>query len=867
MDIILTHTHSDFDAIGASVAASKLYPGAIPVVHAALDGMVREYVAVHKDVLGFKHIEELDLDQVTRVIVVDTQTPGRLGKGEALLERPGIEWIVYDHHPTVEGDMPPTPGRRELIGSATTLLVQELEKRGRSFTPLEATTMALGVYVDTGSLTFPSTTPADARAVAYLLEHGADVQIISQYSQSVLGEAQQALLQALIDVSEPALLRGYNVLVTGTVWPEHVDGIALIVHKLIDLMSLDVVVVVVELEGKRTQFIARSRVQDVNVRKLLEPYGGRGHAQASSAHQKKLPLATALADMQARLPGLLPPEPTAADLMSAPVRTIPDDTSVEEAQRLLFRYGHNAFVVVDEGAITGLVSRRDLDRSMHHGLGHVPVKGIMSHRIIAVGPEAPLSEIEKLMIEHDIGRLPVLHGDALVGIVTRTDLLRVLYAHREAHRRAVRLTVTRITQLLREVWPKPWLELVEAIGEVAGERPLYLIGGAVRDLLLGQPNLDVDLVVEGDAIALAREIGEAFPGTEVSVHEKFGTARLTFKDGRKVDVATARTEFYEYPAALPTVEYSSIKHDLSRRDFSVNAMAIRLNHGHFGELLDFFSSRQDLERRVLRVLHNLSFIEDPTRLLRAVRFEQQLGFKLDRQSEAFARYAMQTGAFDGLGGERNKVELRRIFSLDNPLPAARRLGELDAWRLIHPAIAPDDETWCHFRRARRLFHKLRTEAPMHRWLTYMTIVLRPLPLTEIEAVLRKLILPRDQAAQVLEALAAESAIGGRSLAAMPPVELYHLLKPYPLPVLAYLAVLLDDMADRRALVRYWTDLRTTKLSVSGDDLRALGLRPGPHYGEILGKVLDARLGGELDSPERERAMLEHLARKALEAPP
>lgn len=860
MDIILTHVHSDFDALASTIAAAKLYPGSVPILHKQVDSMVEDYVAVHKDALGLRGLDQIDPRQVQRVIVVDTQSRSRLGDLPAEYDRPEIEWVVYDHHPHAEGDFPPTPGHRELIGACSTLLVEALMTRDVTLSRLEATTIALGVYVDTGNLTFASTTPRDARAVAWLLEHGADVQIISQYNQAILGEEQKALLAALIEAAEPFSLRGHTTLLAGIRWPKNVEGIAIVTHKLIDLLSLDVAIVVVEMEGKRTQFVGRSRFADVDVRSLLEPFGARGHQQAASAHVKNMPLEAIMATLRQELPEQVPPEPTAADLMSAPVRTIGPDTSVAEASAALLRYGHNAFPVVEDGRLTGLVSRRDLDRAGHHGLGHVTIKGLMSRKVHTVAPETPVSEIERLMIEHGIGRLPVMHGDALVGLVTRTDVLRVLYAHREVRRHAVRLTITEVRHRLTEIWPKPWFELVQQVGELAGDRPVYLVGGAVRDLLLGKPNLDVDLVVDVDALPLAREVAAAFPGSELSVHEKFGTARLTLADGRKVDFATARTEYYEHPAALPTVDYSSIKQDLARRDFSVNAMAIRLNAPHFGELLDFFASRDELEKRTLRVLHNLSFIEDPTRLFRAVRFEQQLGFTLDDQSEQFARYAMATGRFDGIGGERNKVELRRILSLPNPLPAAKRLTDLDGWRVVDPGLSPGPDQWRAFVRARRLF-RLFSPGEAHRWLTYLTILLAELPLDRVEPALGRLNVAKHDQADVLDALraAAEFKVA-EPLGDLAPSALYHRLEELSVPVLVYLGVVAAHPADRRALIRYWQELRPVQLSVSGTDLRRLGLPPGPRYGQILSAVLDARLNGEVTTPDQEARLLEQLAR-------
>jgi tRNA nucleotidyltransferase (CCA-adding enzyme) len=840
------------------VAGAKAYPGALPVVQDQLDQEVQRFVALHKDALGLKHLAEIDLAAVTRVIVVDTQSPQRIGPVAEALDRPEVEWVVYDHHPHREGDLPPTPGRREAVGAATTLLVRELERRDVPLQPIEATAIALGIYSDTGNLTYPGTRPADAAAVAWLLARGAQLEVIAQFSQTELGPEQRALLEQLMASAAPELRQGLRVLVAGAAVPDYLEGVALAAHKLLGLVDVDVLVVVVEM-GKRTQFVARTRLPDLDLRPLLAAWDVRGHAQACSAHGKHLPLEEALREVHEGLAAVLPPEPVASDLMSAPVRTVAPEAPVTEVAELLRRYGHTALLVMAGDRLEGVISRRDIDRAAHHGLGQDRVAELMTREVVTVAPDAPRSQVEALMLEHDVGRLPVVHEGAVVGIVTRSDVLRVRYGSGMATHPQVSEWKRRLTSL----WPREWLELLEAVGEVAGDRPLYLVGGAVRDLLLERANLDVDLVVEGDAIALARRVGAALdaraPGVKITAHPSFGTAQVTLPDGRKLDFATARTEYYTHPAALPTVEFSSIKQDLARRDFSVNALALRVDPGHFGELLDFFGGRRDLETRQLRVLHNLSFVEDPTRLFRAVRFERQLGFRLAAESRAYAAHALASGRFDALGGERNKVELRRLLSLPDPLPGMLRLAELDAWRILHPAATVPAREVVRLRRTLAVTGL--ADVP-ERWLMYLALVLRPLPSEEAEAVGRKLNLGGAEVKLLGETLRhAARLVDAGEVLALAPADLVLALKTGPEVALAFLASQAASRAQRRVLARYWREWRPLKLAVSGEDLKKLGLPPGPGYARILRQVLEARLAGTIRSADEERALLTRLARE------
>lgn len=864
MDVVISHLRSDFDAIGATVAAAKAFPGAVPVVQETLDDAVQAFVALHKDALGLRHLNELDPAAVRRVIVVDTANPERLGPLGERIKAGEVETLVFDHHPVGEGDL---PARRVRVGAATTILVRKLEHDGVMVSAIEATAMALGIYADTGNLTYPSTRPDDARAVAWLLERGAELDVVSEYLQEALGPKQQAMLQALLPDAVPERIHGYAVLLAGTTAPDYVEGVAGVLHKLIELVNVDIAVLVVEM-GRRTQFVLRSRLPQLDLRPVLDEFEVRGHPQACSGHAKRLPLDEALSAVRARLDEVLPPEPVASDLMSAPVRTTMPDASVGEVRERLLRYGHGALVVVEGDAslpsghrLAGIVSRRDLDRAAHHGLGDAPVAEVMTREVITASPDAALSDLEALVLANDVGRIPIVRGEAVLGVVTRSDLLRVRGKGRD---QAVAPAVSEWARRLRELWPENWLTLLARVGELAGDRPLYLVGGAVRDLLLERRNLDVDLVVEGEAIAFAREVATALepemPGLQLTAHAPFGTARLALPDGRKLDFATARTEFYTHPAALPTVEFSSIKQDLARRDFSVNALALRVDPRHFGELLDFFGGREDLDQRELRVLHNLSFVEDPTRLLRAIRFEFQLGCRLAPESVAYARFAMASGTFDGLNGERIKQELRRLLLRDDPVPAMRRMAELDAWRMIHPGIQPDARTWSDLRSLRRVLRGASLDQDPLRWLTYLARMLRPLPIDDARDVLLKLHVAGSESRAVIDMLTqADRLLDAGEVLVLAPADLVLALKTGPEVALAFLATMAASRPQRRVLARYWREWRPVKLSVDGNDLKALGLPPGPRYAAILRKVLDARLAGTVRTPADERALLERLA--------
>ncbi len=839
MDLILTHTNTDFDGLGAMVAAKRLYPRALAAYAPQLNSNVKRFVRLHAESFGLQPLTEVDLGAVTRIILVDTQDLGRVGV--RLPE--GLDAVIWDHHPPFEA---PPHGEVRRIGAATSLLVHALMREGQTLTPPEATAMLLGIYADTGQLTYPSTTPEDLEAAAYLLRQGGQLDTVAEYLETVLSARQQDLFKALLDRAERHALPGSQALLAGLNWHDDAPELSMLTSKLIDLTGADVTAIAVQTpdgEGSRTQFVARSSIPGFDVRELLAPWSPRGHAGAASAHAPDLPVEEVLPVLRERLQKLVRQEPTARQLMSHPVRTLELEIRVKDAAEQLSRFGHSAMPVMHRGKPQGVISRRDLDRALAHGRGNASIQGMVARRVEAVSPDTPLSEIQARMVGKDIGRLLVLDGGMLVGIVTRSDVLRARYdleGPSNPHPLAGNLA-----SRLHAAWPRDWAELLDAIGNLAGETPTYLVGGAVRDLLLGQPNLDVDLVVEGDAIALARHFASRHGGT-IKTHDAFGTAHVDLPDGKRVEFATARIEHYPVAGGLPVVEPATLKQDLSRRDFTINALAMRIGSPEHGQLVDFFGGLDDLAHGRLTILHPLSFIEDPTRIVRAARFEQQLaGFRMDPQTEAFARHALSSSRFDGLSSARVKGELRRGFALQPAQGFALRLEDLDAWRMLDPKLHLRRREACAIARIDRM------DLPeASRWLLYLAVLLRPLDAASRERIVAAMHLSR-QDLQVLHAaweLDARPPVEGLGS----PAELAQRLESVPDLAVYYLLATLRSRPARARIADYQARLRHLGLErVNGEWLKAQGLPPGPRYAEILRHLLDRKRAGTLPGAEDE----------------
>ena len=392
----------------------------------------------------------------------------------------------------------------------------------------------------------------------------------------------------------------------------------------------------------------------------------------------------------------------------------------------------------------------------------------------------------------------------------------------------------------------------------------FLVGGLVRDLLLGRRNFDVDVVIEGDGIAFAVALSR-LAGARVTAHQRFGTAAVVFPDSFKLDVATARAESYECPAALPTVVPSSIKDDLSRRDFTINTLAIRLNQPQFGELIDLYGGRRDLRERTIRVLHNLSFVEDPTRVFRAIRFELRFGFRLHKETRALIKRAVKQELFHRLSGHRLLEELILLFSEAKPRKAVARLSELDLLQFIHtdlkwsPRLAVLLKTVEH---ALGWYRRRCRERTIDAWLVYFMALMEVVTEKAVGQTLKRLTVPERQAENIRAGRLASTGIL-RRLAKRPlprPSETYRALTGFSDETLLFLMAKIKSQTVKRQISAYLTTYRHVKPSLTGTDLKAMGLKPGPIYKKILGRLLEARLNREINAKALERELVKRMAK-------
>ncbi|MDA8433484.1 MAG: CBS domain-containing protein [Nitrospiraceae bacterium] len=859
MKVITSHINADFDALASMIAAKRLYPGAALVFPGSQERKVRDFIEVFHPA-EIVRIRDVDFASVSHLIIVDAKHPDRIGPLASLLQNKSVKVHVYDHHPFGEDDIRGEIEKTEEVGATATIFAELLKEKKLHPTPMEATILALGIYEETGSLLFPSTTQRDLQAVSYLLKRGANLNIVSSYIKLGLNREELELLNELVGSSAEVVVRGLRIVIAKASRDFYVGDAAHLAHRVMEMEEIDAVVLLLDMEGK-ILIVARSRAPELDVAELMREFGGGGHPAAASATIREASLEVVADRIRELLEEHIKTGKVASDIMTSPVITVRWDSSVKEAEDMMTRYGVNVLPVLKSGRFAGLISRETVEKALFHGFRKNRCIDFATPDAATVGRDTLIREVESVMIEQNQRFMPVIEKGMIVGAITRTDLLRVMYEEFLRKRHLGKEDVSEraptgrnLAIWLKERFPREVYRTLALAGEVAEKMgcSAYLVGGSVRDLLLGQANLDIDLVIEGDGIQFARELGGRLKA-KVRAHHRFGTANVR-TEGLKLDVATARTEYYESPAALPKVEMSSIKKDLYRRDFTINTLAIALNVRKFGQLIDFFGGQRDLREKTIRVLHNLSFVEDPTRAFRAVRFAERFGFKLSRHTENLIKSAIQMDLFGRLSGARLYDELALAFQETNPVRTLKRLSSYGLLAVIQKDLVFDEKletALSSMYETLAWYDLLYLGEKVDRGLLYLSALLSGLDESQRSEALERLSPPLKTKELILGILPASADIV-RKLPLQDPAALYHLLSGRRIEMVLFPMALAKDERKKKQISQFLVELRKAKPLLRGGDLKELGVPEGPLFSRIFRELLDERLRGKISTEEDER---------------
>uniref|UniRef100_A0A7C4CDH2 CBS domain-containing protein n=1 Tax=Fervidobacterium thailandense TaxID=1008305 RepID=A0A7C4CDH2_9BACT len=859
MKVITTHINPDFDGFASCVGIKKLYPDFEIILSGSPVQNLKEFLRLYEEEFPYRtdsELKELN-EEIEEVVIVDTNSLERISELLKLKITESTKITIIDHHPDIR---PPEnnecPSATKIVrttGAATSIVVSLLREKGVRITKSEATLLAIAIYEDTGSLLFSSTTIEDVLAVTYLLENGANLETVAEYVRYDLTIDQKKILNDLLQNVTTHNVNGYIVTIAYAETEKFIGGLAAITAKFWYTYNAETLIVVVRM-GKKVVIAGRTKSSDINLAGLMAEFGGGGHRQAASATLNLAAVDEVIHKILRLLPKHINTAIRARDIMSSPVRTVLASETIEEVNKIMETTGHGGLPVVEGNKLVGIVTKKSVDKAIHHGLGKRPVKSIMSSKLITARVDTPVSQIKKMMVENDIGRIPILdENNILVGIVTRSDVMRAMTGNVIPNVQNVthEPVFENLLDLMKNRLPSRLMNLLRLLGTYGTElrMSVYVVGGFVRDLLLNIPNYDVDIVVEGTeekaGIEFAKYVGKELNATVVP-YEKFLTASIIFRDGYKIDIATARTEYYESPGDLPQVDISTIKKDLYRRDFTINAMAIKLNPQEFGTLYDFFSCRKDLENGIIRVLHNLSFVEDPTRMIRAIRFEQRYNFRMEERTLELLKKNLEENYLERVSGARIRQEIEKILEEKEPIKAFRRMAELGVLKRVFPKTY---YTSLMDEKLSRLFKHLpqfkeRFES-VNDFYAVSTILLEYYDKDTLEEMRKKYGYPKRfiESLKMTEnlILPLKSMVEERLHFS----EIYKVLGKSTPYVYIHLSAYLED-SGVEYLLKYINALNTTKLeTVTGRYLvEAYGLKQGP----MLNRILEELYSLKLDNP-------------------
>ena len=735
MDIIITHEQADFDAAGSVLAAWLLDPSRMPVLPKKRNRNLAAFLDDYKTRLPFFTWKTLPKGSIRRIYIIDTQNI-------AVHERmTGVkDIVVWDHHPHRHI----FPDREENIydptGACTTFLVEQLmQKPGLHPGRIFSTLMLMGIYEDTGSLSYGSTTPRDIRAAAWLVEQGGDLDLMRRYVLQPMTDHQQQGCELLLQNLEYYEIREKQIIIAAADIREISDEFSAVAHHLRDMLNPDGLILLLAVKTG-IRMICRSTTDDIDFGAMMRAMNGGGHARAAS--------------------GLIPVE---------------------------YMETENTADILRDARETVLKALPNYIKS--------PLPNLAEKMKAGMDPEH--------------------------------------------------------------------LELIHRAAEIAEQlrMPVYIVGGVVRDLLLDHPVMDFDIVVEGDATALGKEIAGRFGGRLVT-HPQFFTAKWELPNGTSLDLISARSETYEHPAALPTVAMSDMEADLKRRDFTLNTLAIRLDGDHYGELLDICGGLQDLEHHLIRTLHERSFIDDPTRIFRAVRFEQRFEFEIE--GETLKQLRQQLDGITSLTGQRIWHELRLYCDEPYPENDFSRICELGIAAQIHPKLRWNEameEELVLFRGTKREYFwnelpedaliKTEEEGPLWLWLSTC-------PQQTISELGERLLLP-GKTLHIIEGLHRLRKEFPRISFGSPSEITFFLEKEGAESLYCYWLICPESEKTLiEKFIRKWKGIHPLS---TGKDLIRMGMEPGPRMHELLNELRAVCLDMDLQ-PEEEAEWLKHFIDEA-----
>ncbi len=787
------------------------------------------------------------------------------------------EIVTYGH----EEPRLPAPSRHvhPRSFSLTAHFAAELARRKVSLSREDALLLAAAVWERTGGGLVSRTTDLDWQAMDWLFRRPLSLLKIGNLVRPGWREGQRGLLNDLLRHMEDLEIRDWPMTLALVRSSGHVQEVDPIMDALWSSIEPPVLVAGI-CDSGRTRVWARSQSGLAELKKSFRAWSPVEKGRWLTFRLPEGDPERVKERILFALEREYKPEPTAAEIMTSSPRCVDWNTPIAEANDMMLTFNIMGMPVLREGTFAGMISRRDVDRAIQMDLWDSPIGPHISAQVPGISPDTPLRVVQRLMVEYNQTRLAVVAEGLVVGLITSRELLRGRPDPVPLPRRFLPLVRTgevptpeQMETLLKRVFSIALVLHLRRIGEHAQERKqkVFLVGGCVRDLLLERQNLDMDVVVVGNAVEFARSLQEKFGG-ELVHFAQFHTARWVV-EGLKIDFSSARIEHYAEVAALPKVELAGLTNDLYRRDFTMNALAIDLLPDRFLQVQDFFGGYRDLKARCIRILHQFSFMEDPTRLYRAIRFASRFSFELSEETRRAFDLAIERGVVSRLSYKRLGAEITRCFQEEKAYRALEMLFETGLLKFLHRDLSRASLLPTRFRlipgivrRFQVLGEKIDIEA------VFWAGLLSPLSAEQAEELLLSMGQPGERREAAVAALRGWRTVPAQ-LARLAPhddVGLYDVLMPYPLTSLVALTAFTLDKHAVRRVFEFLGRLRPIRPAISGKDLIAAGFPRGPLMGRVLRGVLRARIAGGIQTAAEQlayaRELLQRFSAETPEAP-
>lgn len=865
MKLITTCTNPSFDSIAAAFAAGLLCGGEAEIVLPDnLDKPQRNFLSMHFSNDDYSFASEHDnFNDVSEVILICAKSVKRIPFLSALLENPNVFITVYDKSPSIACEIQADSVIEAEYGAVTTLLCEKLFEKKIAVSGVCATLFALGTHEITGAFLYPNTKINDILCFSKLFEAGANLSVISAFSKDKLSEIQAALLQDLLKSRQVVSINGVDINLYTSETQKFIYKFDHIIQNIAGAEKFNISLFIVKMSAN-VYISARNNMDEINIGEIFKSIGGSGPRYAAFATMTHVTVNEAVSKVKSLLKKYIIPRLTAQNIMNKPVLFLNPETLIREAERILFRYGFSAMPLLQNNKVIGIIRKSDLDRAVHHGLSNAPVSSLIYREVFFVEPNESFENIKIKMSQNELKYILVGNEYKVLGTITRTDVLNYIFDRKkdlrhgspykvfsgESRKKLKSLKSSDVKVPLEKYFTREVMEFFKSISKIAFEQKasVYVVGGIVRDIILNKPSLDIDIVVEGMSGIKFAEAVVSKPEYILCRHDKFKTATIQVPGLPKIDFATARSEFYETPAALPDVFQSNLYQDLLRRDFTINALAVSLNRDSFGLLVDYYGGWEDINSKKIKILHGLSFIEDPTRIFRAMRFKNRLNFKLERNTEHKIREAVKYDVVQ-------KVDLRRILNelelIFNEKKVYEIICELDKYGLlefISRDIVFTEKIRKILKAAPRWIEKAASlfdgEKPS-KTIIYLAILLLGVSLEKVPDLLLSSYLSKSERDRITgivnKMLEVETEFQKISASKkrnenLSAIEVYNVLNGLTAEFLIVFLAIADNNKAYNAVCDYVNNVSKIKIEICGDNLKKLGIKPGPAYSKILQAV-------------------------------